>query len=148
MARRILNKALLNDESATNKLLELLTCLPLAIVQAVAFINSNQVSISDYVSLIKHDATTPIPETLDPRNAFCPGRDVLPRANDIPNARQHGVMPPGSTGEGSRFSPYLITDEYAEMSSHTLVGEHLEQAGERGAHLSQLHGIYTRLREP
>jgi hypothetical protein len=57
MARRILNKALLNDESATNKLLELLTCLPLAIVQAVAFINSNQVSISDYVSLFKQADT-------------------------------------------------------------------------------------------
>jgi hypothetical protein len=41
MARRILNKVLLNDESATNKLLKLLTCLPLAIIQAVAFINSN-----------------------------------------------------------------------------------------------------------
>jgi hypothetical protein len=53
MARRILNKALLNDESALRKLLELLTCLPLAIVQAAAFINSNQVSISDYVSLFK-----------------------------------------------------------------------------------------------
>jgi hypothetical protein len=53
MERRILNKALLNDESALRKLLELLTCLPLAIVQAAAFINSNQVSISDYVSLFK-----------------------------------------------------------------------------------------------
>jgi tetratricopeptide (TPR) repeat protein len=57
MARRILNKELLNDESATNELLELLTCLPLAIVQAVAFINSNQVSISDYVSLFKQADT-------------------------------------------------------------------------------------------
>ena len=57
MARRISNKALLDDESATNKLLELLTCLPLAIVQAVAFINSNQVSISDYVSLFKQADT-------------------------------------------------------------------------------------------
>jgi hypothetical protein len=41
MTKRILNKASLHDESATNKLLELLACLPLAIVQAVAFINSN-----------------------------------------------------------------------------------------------------------
>ena len=57
MARRILNKALLNDENATNKLLELLTCLPLAVVQAVAFINSNQVSISDYVSLFQQADT-------------------------------------------------------------------------------------------
>jgi tetratricopeptide (TPR) repeat protein len=53
MARRIMNGTLLDDRSATNELLELLTHLPLAIVQAVAFINSNQVSISDYVSLFK-----------------------------------------------------------------------------------------------
>jgi hypothetical protein len=53
MVQRITNKTLLDDENATNKLLELLTCLPLAIVQAVAFINSNQVSISDYASLFK-----------------------------------------------------------------------------------------------
>jgi tetratricopeptide (TPR) repeat protein len=44
---------LLDDQSATNELLELLTYLPLAIVQAVAFINSNQVSISEYMSLFK-----------------------------------------------------------------------------------------------
>jgi tetratricopeptide (TPR) repeat protein len=53
MARRIMKGTLLDDQSATNELLELLTYLPLAIVQAVAFINSNQVSISDYVSLFK-----------------------------------------------------------------------------------------------
>jgi len=53
MARRIIKGTLLNDQSATNELLELLTYLPLAIVQAVAFINSNQVSILDYVSLFK-----------------------------------------------------------------------------------------------
>jgi tetratricopeptide (TPR) repeat protein len=57
IARRISNKALLDDQSATNKLLELLTYLPLAIVQAVAFINSNQVSIADYVSLFKQADT-------------------------------------------------------------------------------------------
>ena len=44
---------MLDDQSATNELLKLLTYLPLAIVQAVAFINSNQVSISDYLSLFK-----------------------------------------------------------------------------------------------
>lgn len=53
MARRIMKGTLLGDQSATNELLELLTYLPLAIVQAAAFINSNQVSISDYVSLFK-----------------------------------------------------------------------------------------------
>jgi tetratricopeptide (TPR) repeat protein len=53
MARRIMKGTLLDDQSATNELLELLTYLPLAIVQAVAFINSNQVSISEYMSLFK-----------------------------------------------------------------------------------------------
>jgi tetratricopeptide (TPR) repeat protein len=53
IARRIIKGTLLDDQSATNELLELLTYLPLAIVQAIAFINSNQVSISDYVSLFK-----------------------------------------------------------------------------------------------
>ena len=53
MARQIVKGTLLDDQSATNELLELLTYLPLAIVQAIAFINSNEVSISDYVSLFK-----------------------------------------------------------------------------------------------
>jgi hypothetical protein len=53
MVQRILNKTLLSDESALSKLLKLLTCLLLAIVQAAAFINSNYVSISDYMSLFK-----------------------------------------------------------------------------------------------
>jgi tetratricopeptide (TPR) repeat protein len=53
LAQRIIKGTLLDDQSATSELLELLTYLPLAIVQAIAFINSNQVSISDYVSLFK-----------------------------------------------------------------------------------------------
>jgi tetratricopeptide (TPR) repeat protein len=57
MAQRISDKALL-EEDATGELLELLTYLPLAIVQAAAFINSNQVSMSDYVSLFNHAETT------------------------------------------------------------------------------------------
>jgi tetratricopeptide (TPR) repeat protein len=57
MARRIMKGTLLDDQCATNELLELLTYLPLAIVQAIAFINSNQVSISDYVTLFKQVET-------------------------------------------------------------------------------------------
>ena len=57
MARRIIKGTLLDDQCATNELLELLTYLPLAIVQAIAFINSNQVSISDYVTLFKQVET-------------------------------------------------------------------------------------------
>jgi tetratricopeptide (TPR) repeat protein len=58
MARRISDKALLDEEDAVSELLELLTYLPLAIVQAAAFINSNQLSMSDYVSLFNHADTT------------------------------------------------------------------------------------------
>jgi hypothetical protein len=50
IARRIIKGTLLDNQSATNELLELLTYLPLAIVQAVAFINSNQVSVMYHYS--------------------------------------------------------------------------------------------------
>ena len=53
MAQRITNKALLSDEKAVDKLLTLLTNLPLAIVQAVAYINSNDIPVSEYVSLFQ-----------------------------------------------------------------------------------------------
>jgi hypothetical protein len=49
--------ALLNDEKAVNKLLELLTYLPLAIVQAAAFINNNDISVSGYTSLFHETGT-------------------------------------------------------------------------------------------
>lgn len=57
VARRIWNKALLKDEHSVEKLLETLTCLPLAIVQAISFINDNDASISDCVSLLQHANT-------------------------------------------------------------------------------------------
>src|SRR5262249_46392279 len=53
MAQRIANKTLLSDENAVDKLLTLLTNLPLAIVQAVAYINSNNIPVSEYVSLFQ-----------------------------------------------------------------------------------------------
>lgn len=57
LARRLSRQALLDDEAAVNELLESLTCLPLAIVQATAFIKENDLSISDYVSLLQHAGT-------------------------------------------------------------------------------------------
>jgi hypothetical protein len=57
MARRLSNKALLADETAVDELLGLLTYLPLAIVQAVAFINSNLIPVSEYVSLFREPNT-------------------------------------------------------------------------------------------
>jgi len=53
MGRRLLEKALLEDEAAVDELLSLLAYLPLAIVQATAFINSNGISIADYTSLFR-----------------------------------------------------------------------------------------------
>lgn len=53
MSRRITNKALLSNEKAVDELLKLLTNLPLAIVQAVAYINSNDIPVSEYVSMFR-----------------------------------------------------------------------------------------------
>ncbi|MCJ1443150.1 MAG: hypothetical protein MMC23_003648 [Stictis urceolatum] len=49
----ILNKELLADSNAINDLLDLLTYLPLAINQAIAFINQNDIQVSEYVSLLR-----------------------------------------------------------------------------------------------
>jgi hypothetical protein len=53
LAQRIAKQALLNNELAVNELLEILTYLPLAIVQAAAFINNNDISVSRYISLFR-----------------------------------------------------------------------------------------------
>ena len=57
MAQHLVEKALLDDEGAVEELLVLLAHLPLAIVQAAAFINSNGVSIPEYVSLFRQPST-------------------------------------------------------------------------------------------
>ena len=54
---RISKPALLDDGRAVNKLLESLTYLPLAIVQAAAFINNNDISVSEYISLFDKTGT-------------------------------------------------------------------------------------------
>jgi hypothetical protein len=57
LAQRTTRQALLNDDAAVDVLLETLTGLPLAIVQAAAFINQNDTSVSEYVSLLQHVGT-------------------------------------------------------------------------------------------
>jgi tetratricopeptide (TPR) repeat protein len=57
LTRRILKPALLNDEMAVHELLEILTYLPLAIVQAAAFMNYNHISASGYISLFQNAGT-------------------------------------------------------------------------------------------
>ena len=54
LARRIIEEALLDDLVAVDQLLSILTYLPLAIVQAAAFINTNNISVSEYVSLFQN----------------------------------------------------------------------------------------------
>jgi tetratricopeptide (TPR) repeat protein len=53
LARWLAKQALLDDRTAVDQLLKLLTYLPLAIVQAAAFINNNDITISGYVSLFQ-----------------------------------------------------------------------------------------------
>jgi hypothetical protein len=58
-AKEVLEKSLiqmhiLKEEEATVKLFELLACLPLAIVQAAAYMNENEISISSYIALYEN----------------------------------------------------------------------------------------------
>ncbi|KAF2626414.1 kinesin light chain 1 [Macroventuria anomochaeta] len=57
LTRRTAQQALRDDEAAVDELLETLTCLPLAIVQAAAFINNNDVSVTGYLSLFRDTGT-------------------------------------------------------------------------------------------
>jgi tetratricopeptide (TPR) repeat protein len=50
----LMDRDLLTDDRSTTELLQRLTHLPLAIVQAAAYINENQIAISEYVTLITH----------------------------------------------------------------------------------------------
>jgi tetratricopeptide (TPR) repeat protein len=59
LTQHIAEEVLLDDVTAISQLLSILACLPLAIVQAAAFINNNEISISDYVSLFQ-DASAEI----------------------------------------------------------------------------------------
>jgi hypothetical protein len=53
LVRRISKQALFDDGKAVEELLEILAYLPLAIVQAAAFINYNEISVSEYISLFR-----------------------------------------------------------------------------------------------
>ncbi|KAF2826698.1 kinesin light chain 1 [Ophiobolus disseminans] len=57
LSQHITEEALLDFPMAVDKLLSILTYLPLAIVQAAAFINNNNISIPDYVSLFENAGT-------------------------------------------------------------------------------------------
>ncbi|KAB8219792.1 hypothetical protein BDV33DRAFT_204096 [Aspergillus novoparasiticus] len=55
LGNTLIDRSLLTDERATADLLQKLTYLPLAIVQAAAFINKNQMTLPEYISL--HEST-------------------------------------------------------------------------------------------
>ncbi|KAJ2997857.1 hypothetical protein NUW58_g514 [Xylaria curta] len=52
LKKSLINKQLLQDTVATETLFQELTCLPLAIAQAAAYLNQNQMSIKKYLSLL------------------------------------------------------------------------------------------------
>jgi tetratricopeptide (TPR) repeat protein len=54
LTQHIAEDILLDDAIAIDQLLSILAYLPLAIVQAAAFINNNEISVSDYLSLFQH----------------------------------------------------------------------------------------------
>ncbi|KAJ5157686.1 Tetratricopeptide-like helical [Penicillium canariense] len=58
LTKLIIQKGLLHDDCATTALLEQLGFLPLAISQAAAYINENNISLSDYLSLFKEHETS------------------------------------------------------------------------------------------
>jgi tetratricopeptide (TPR) repeat protein len=54
LTQRTMKPILLQDDIAVNELLEILTCLPLAIVQAAAFLSNNDISVRKYISLFRN----------------------------------------------------------------------------------------------
>ncbi|KAL4733122.1 hypothetical protein BDV11DRAFT_210457 [Aspergillus similis] len=53
LEKALINKDLLNDRDAAIALLKQLMFLPLAIIQAAAYINSNDLGVSDYITLLQ-----------------------------------------------------------------------------------------------
>ncbi|KAF1922650.1 purine and uridine phosphorylase [Didymella exigua CBS 183.55] len=53
LSKSLIRTELLRDDTMTQKLLDELTCLPLAIAQAAAYLNRNRMSISKYLQLLR-----------------------------------------------------------------------------------------------
>jgi tetratricopeptide (TPR) repeat protein len=60
LKRNILKKYLIGDDSTVNELLDILENLPLAIIQATAFINTNEITVVRYISLFRETRTSPV----------------------------------------------------------------------------------------
>jgi tetratricopeptide (TPR) repeat protein len=57
LTQRVLNQALLRDTEAVDELLKLLEYLPLAIIQAAAFVDNNDIEVHRYISLMQKTGT-------------------------------------------------------------------------------------------
>jgi hypothetical protein len=53
LSKSLIDQSLLQNDRDTVNLLKQLTFLPLAIVQAAAYINKNGITLSDYLSLLQ-----------------------------------------------------------------------------------------------
>jgi pentatricopeptide repeat protein len=60
LRRSLQNKQLTNDSSSTKKLLELLVNLPLAIIQAAAYLNAKSITIADYLRIYEESSDNTI----------------------------------------------------------------------------------------
>ncbi|KEF56015.1 uncharacterized protein A1O9_07595 [Exophiala aquamarina CBS 119918] len=52
LRNQLISTQILSDTSSSRKLLEMLTCLPLAIVQCASYINRNNISVKTYLQLL------------------------------------------------------------------------------------------------
>lgn len=54
LGKSLIRKELLQDNAATTELLDELTCLPLALAQAAAYLNENRLTLAQYLWLLKN----------------------------------------------------------------------------------------------
>lgn len=72
--RSVINKAILDDSQVVMQLLKELTFLPLAIVQAAAYINENDITVKDYFSLFnsqEEDIVEILSEDFEDEGRYC-----------------------------------------------------------------------------
>ena len=77
LSNLLIESDILHDRHSTRALLEKLTCLPLAIVQAASYINKNQVSFKDYLNLLEQPEHNIIELLNEDFNDKARYRDVL-----------------------------------------------------------------------
>jgi hypothetical protein len=93
LSQHTTEQALCSDETAVDELLEALTCLPLTIVQAAAFMSTNNVSVSDYLALFR-DTEAQATERRDQDDLLHPSQTSIAGASGgsllTPSVATHG----------------------------------------------------------